>query len=96
MCCNYVYDDGGGEGLVEDRSAANLSHVGEAAYNVLRKKHFWYHHRLWNVTSGKIVDELHQTPRTGWKSRDDPPPGNDDWFPQKMGEIMSRTEIWCE
>jgi phosphatidylserine/phosphatidylglycerophosphate/cardiolipin synthase-like enzyme len=25
-----------------------------------------------------------------------PEQGHDDWFPEKMGEIMSRTEVWCD
>jgi hypothetical protein len=36
---------------------------------------------------------------TKWKSKTDPPPGNDDWFPekmQKMSEIVSHTEVWCD
>lgn len=95
-CCNYVLDENKSKGEVEDKSAANLSHVGKAAYEVLRRKHYWYHHRLWNVTSGKVVGELHQTPKTGWKSITDPPDGHDDWFPKQMGEIIARTEIWCK
>jgi hypothetical protein len=33
---------------------------------------------------------------TKWKSKTDPPPGNDDWFPEKMSEIVSRTKVWCD
>jgi len=95
-CCNYRLDENVVLGEAVDKSAENLSHVGEAAYNALRLKHFWYHHRCWNVTSGKIVGELHATPKTGWISTTDPPAGNDDWFPAKIGEIIAKTEVWCK
>ena len=82
---------------VEDDSAVELSHVGTAAYNALRKGHnSWHHHTLWNVTSGKVVGELHQTPKGGWGFEHDPPDGHDDWFPEKMGEILSRTEYFAD
>jgi hypothetical protein len=28
--------------------------------------------------------------------REDPPDGHSDWFPVKMGEIMKRTNTWCD
>lgn len=93
-CCQQEPESSGDE--VEDRSASELSYVGTAAYNVLRRKHNWYHHKLWNVTSGKVIGEVHQTPKTQWKSEADPPPGNDDWFPEKMSEIVARTQVWCD
>ena len=93
-CCQQEPESSGDE--VEDRSAGALSYVGIAAYDVLRRKHNWYHHKLWNVTSGVVVGPVHQTPMTQWKSKADPPAGNDDWFPEKMGEIVSRTQVWCD
>ena len=93
-CCKYEEESSGDE--VEDRSAGALSYVGMSAYDVLRRKHNWYHHKLWNVTSGVVVGEVHQTPMTQWKSTSDPPQGNDYWFPEKMSEIVSRTEVWCD
>lgn len=72
-----------------------LSYVGQAAHDVLEKEHTHLQGRLWNVTSGEIVGELHQTPKLGWKSMTDPPEGNDVWFPKKIGEIVARTERWC-
>lgn len=94
-CCDHYEEESSGEEC-EDKSAVHLSYVGTAAYNVLRRKHNWFHHQLWNITSGKVIGEVHQTPITSWKSERDPPDGNDLWFPQKMGEIMSRTEQWCD
>lgn len=93
-CCAKEPESSGDE--AEDHSAADLSYVGTAAYDVLRRKHNWFHHSLWNVTSGKVIGEVHQTPRTAWASTADPPEKNDDWFPRKMSEIMSRTELWCD
>lgn len=80
-----------------DSSADKLSHVGKAAYNILKKKHAWHHHAQWNVTSGKVIGELHQTPAPRVFEMDrELASGHDDWFPQKMGEILSRTKVWCD
>lgn len=38
-------DDGGETKVSVDDDAVNLSYVGTAAYNALRVKHFWFHHR---------------------------------------------------
>lgn len=79
-----------------DQDAANLSHVGSAAYECLRSKHSEHHHELWNVTSGRLVGQLHQTPKEAWPGHEVPPDGHDDWFPEIMGDIMARTQIWCD
>merc|ERR1719183_2298540 len=75
-----------------------------AAYKVLSRKHNHEHHRCWNVTSGKVVGEVLQTPtfgavktaKQGWAQNRDPPDNHDNWFPEKMAEIMSRTRTWCD
>ena len=40
-----------GEDIVSDRSADSLSHVGEAAYNSLKRRNARYHHRYvrWKI-----------------------------------------------
>ncbi len=76
-----------------DSDALNLTHVGTAAYDCLRTKHFLSHHKMWNVTSGKVIGEVHQTPKKEvFSSIKKLQSGHDDWFPKKMGEILSRTE----
>jgi len=82
----------------EDSDATHLSHVGTAAYDALRTKHGWHHNKLWNVTTGKVVGEVHQTPtaKESFSTKSDPTAGTADWFPEKMFEIMSKTEIWCD
>jgi len=82
----------------EDSDATNLSHVGSAAYSALSKKHGWHHNKLWNVTTGKVIGEVHQTPtmQESFVSKSDPKQGTSDWFPAKMCEIMSKTEVWCD
>lgn len=82
---------------VVDSDAINLSYVGQAAYESLRFKNAWYHHRLWNVTSGKVIGELHQTPKKEVFTRSlDPEEMHDDWFPEKMYDIMIKTKVWCD
>mmetsp|Transcript_66221 Transcript_66221/g.98117 ORF Transcript_66221/g.98117 Transcript_66221/m.98117 type:complete len:604 (+) Transcript_66221:72-1883(+) len=80
----------------EDFDAENLSYVGHAAYDVLRKKHARHLERLWDVAFGNVIGQLHQTPINAWPLEEDPKDGNDDWFPGKMGEILSRTKVWCD
>ena len=79
-------DDSSGD-EVEDHSAGDLSYVGTAAYEVLRTKHNDHHKELWNVTKGKVVGDIQMTPKDAFTRTEtiDPPPGNDDWFPEKIG-----------
>jgi hypothetical protein len=82
---------------IEDSSAVDLSHVGTAAYDVLRRHHNHRHHELWNVTKGKMI-RLDYTPRDAFTrdDRTDPVEGHDDWFPQKLEQLIGQTEEWCD
>ena len=82
---------------VKDSLTDKLSYVGKAAYDILRKKHSWFHHMLWNVTTGKMVGSLQQTPAADaiWKTKGHPSGGHLDWFPEKLKEIMIKTTAWC-
>ena len=76
-----------------------MSYVGEAAYECLRTLYSEYHHQLWNVSNGKVIGELHQTPKEAWPGPPEGeghPDGHDDWFPQIMADILSRTTIWAD
>ncbi|VEU43705.1 unnamed protein product [Pseudo-nitzschia multistriata] len=89
-------DESSGEEC-EDASAGDLSYVGTAAYNVLRRKHNHRHHELWNVTKGKVI-RLDNTPRDAFSRDDrvDPVEGHDDWLPKRLEELISKTEEWCD
>lgn len=50
---------------------------------------------MWNVTRGTIVDGLDQTPKH-WDVKDDPCDCHSDWFPEKMGELIGKTQVWCD
>lgn len=91
------FDDASSGDECEDVDATDLSHVGTAAYDVLRKSHNNHHHELWNVTKGKFL-RLDATPQDAFSREDrtDPEEGHDDWFPEKMEEIISQTEEWCD
>ncbi|KAG7370651.1 C2 domain containing protein [Nitzschia inconspicua] len=82
----------------KDADANKLSYVGKAAYECLRTYYGEYHHSLWNVTTGRIIGELHQTPKNAFPGPGDGthPDGHDDWFPEIMGEILSRTQVWAD
>lgn len=82
------------EGEAEDDDAESLSYVGQAAYDCLRKKYWWFHHALWNVTSGQLVAVDH-TPRQAL-TQVDVEEGHSDWFPEKLRDLVALTEIWCD
>jgi hypothetical protein len=95
--CTKQYPTADSAFKVHDDDANQLSHVGTAAYEALRSKHGGQHHALWNATSGKVVGNIHQTPALDyWSKSGDPNDGHSDWFPEKMAEILSRTERWCD
>ena len=77
-----------------DKSATNLSYVGSAIYSTLQRNHLCHHGKMWNVTSGRVIGQVHYTPRDVWDKSSDPGEGHDDWFPEKMAEIIGRTEAW--
>jgi hypothetical protein len=79
-----------------DVDAIGLSHVGKAAYEVLRTKHEDTHYVTWDVTMGKVVGEMDQTPKGCFGLEEDPPEGHSDWLPEKMAAIMERTNHWCD
>jgi len=81
---------------VEDEDAKSISYLGRAAYEQLRRTHGRTWRSCWNVTSGSVVGRVHDTLQGGWDSTADPEPGHSDWLPKKMGEIMSRTQHWCD
>jgi hypothetical protein len=82
---------------VSDSSAGKLSYVGLAAYRSLNHKHAWHHHKQWNVTTGKLVGDLQQTPVSDIFSKThDPDQGHSNYFPDKMKEMISRTKVWCD
>jgi hypothetical protein len=93
-CCKDGFKNDDDEAF--DNDAQDLSYVGTACYDALRIHHRGYHHSLWNVTSGSVVS-LDPTPRDSFSTTDGNSPTNhSDWFPEKMGEMVSRTEVWCD
>lgn len=98
----YGNDD---ENVAMDRSAERLSYIGMAAYDILRSKHTWFHHTLWNVTTAKVIGSLQHTPRDTFPIQEEQhqqhpelclPEGHDDWFPQGMCDILAKTEYWAD
>ncbi|KAL7547626.1 hypothetical protein ACHAWF_010914 [Thalassiosira exigua] len=95
LFCRKHDDESYGDEIC-DRGAVGLSHVGEAIHTVLGKRHGRHHHSMWNVTRGKVIGSIDYTPKNVWDASDDPMSGNDDWLPEKLAEIISRTEAWCD
>mmetsp|Transcript_29558 Transcript_29558/g.53613 ORF Transcript_29558/g.53613 Transcript_29558/m.53613 type:complete len:756 (-) Transcript_29558:108-2375(-) len=95
LLCRKHDDESSGDEL-HDKDAVNLSHVGEAVHQVLGRHHNRHHKSMWNVTTGKIIGSVDDTPKSVWDTAADPGTGNDDWFPEKLAEIIGRTEAWCD
>mmetsp|Transcript_78072 Transcript_78072/g.154723 ORF Transcript_78072/g.154723 Transcript_78072/m.154723 type:complete len:611 (+) Transcript_78072:89-1921(+) len=76
-----------------------LSYVGDAAYKVLHSAL----HRLqqgdsWNLTHGRVVGEVSQTPNATYWGSDQITPlyEHDDQFPDKMYEILVKAQRWVD
>ena len=113
------YNNGEDDYYTTEHDDSDLSYVGKATYEILRTKHTTttspqnkqqqlQQRRAWNLSSGRIVGKLHQTPRdafrmtntntlslggTGGTTLSD---GHDDWFPEIIANIMKRTQVWCD
>ena len=84
---------------VRDTSAGRLSYVGMAAYDSIKFKHAWHHKEQWNVTSGKVIGKIHQTPDASiFNSKMDPQADKPhcEYLPEKMAEIVGRTTKFCD
>jgi phosphatidylserine/phosphatidylglycerophosphate/cardiolipin synthase-like enzyme len=92
LCFRATYEADDDEAV--DKTAAGLSYVGRAAYEVLRTQHNRHHHTLWNVTRGTLVsfDPSPKQVLTGEAVS----MGHSDWLPKKMADLICRTEVWCD
>lgn len=82
------------EGLEEPTDG--FSYVGKAAYEKLRSKHSQSWRENWSLSSGRVVGRVQDTPQNTWADPTDPPEGHSDWLPQKMAEVMGKTQSWCD
>jgi len=77
-----------------------LSYVGQAVVDVLRTNYDVHRGVCWNVTHGKVVGEVFQSPPgdvfTSAVIDADNETTHSDFLPEKMGEIMSRAEEWVD
>eukprot|EP00980_Cylindrotheca_fusiformis_P016001 scaffold4703_cov108-Cylindrotheca_fusiformis.AAC.9 len=92
-------DDDSDDETVQVERASKLSYVGKAAYEVLRKKHSKHHKTLWNISSGEVVGPIMFTPKDAFtRDPDEDPPksGHDVWLPETIGDVIARTEEWCD
>jgi len=81
---------------IKDEHGQTLSYIGKAAYNCLAKKHKKTRGKCWNVTNGKVVGTALQTPYGMWETSADPPQPHDNWLPENMGKMMSKTKYWLD
>ena len=95
LCRKHDEEESSGDELF-DKDATNLSHLGEAVHQALGRQHNRLHHSQWNVTSGRVIGSVDQTPKIDWGATTDPVMENDNWFPEKLADIISRTEAFCD
>eukprot|EP00578_Thalassiosira_sp_NH16_P001253 CAMPEP_0181131218 /NCGR_PEP_ID=MMETSP1071-20121207/30305_1 /TAXON_ID=35127 /ORGANISM="Thalassiosira sp., Strain NH16" /LENGTH=715 /DNA_ID=CAMNT_0023217391 /DNA_START=318 /DNA_END=2465 /DNA_ORIENTATION=- len=81
---------------LDTKGASSLSYIGKAVHSTLQRQHYHHHRKMWNMTSGRVVGDVHYTPRDVWDTSLDPGEGHDDWLPEKLAEIIGRTEAWCD
>eukprot|EP00746_Dinoflagellata_sp_MGD_P142371 gnl/MRDRNA2_/MRDRNA2_75349_c0_seq1.p1 gnl/MRDRNA2_/MRDRNA2_75349_c0~~gnl/MRDRNA2_/MRDRNA2_75349_c0_seq1.p1 ORF type:complete len:697 (+),score=158.91 gnl/MRDRNA2_/MRDRNA2_75349_c0_seq1:89-2179(+) len=84
----------------EEYDDSGLSYVAEAARNALTEKHSMHRKRCWNVTHGKVVGEIKQTPpKATWgdlSAITDDPDSHSDYFPQNMFDVITRAQEWVD
>eukprot|EP00429_Kryptoperidinium_foliaceum_P013634 CAMPEP_0176048494 /NCGR_PEP_ID=MMETSP0120_2-20121206/24090_1 /TAXON_ID=160619 /ORGANISM="Kryptoperidinium foliaceum, Strain CCMP 1326" /LENGTH=712 /DNA_ID=CAMNT_0017381913 /DNA_START=76 /DNA_END=2214 /DNA_ORIENTATION=- len=83
-----------------DTSPDGLSYVADAARDTLNEKHGMYWRIAWNVSYGKVVGEVLQTPPKDYflsdQINDDQAETHSDYLPDKFGEIIARAEEWVD
>ena len=84
----------------DDATEEGLSYVGQAARDALARKHAILRKTCWQVTHGKVVGEITQTPPMEyWKDSqisDDLETSHSDSFPEKMAEIIAKATQWVD
>eukprot|EP00811_Abedinium_folium_P037213 NODE_984_length_2663_cov_4.813486.p1 GENE.NODE_984_length_2663_cov_4.813486~~NODE_984_length_2663_cov_4.813486.p1 ORF type:complete len:593 (-),score=162.23 NODE_984_length_2663_cov_4.813486:811-2589(-) len=83
-----------------DDEATTLSYVGEAVYSSLRYKYRSTHNDCWNITHGRVVGALHQSPASHFWGKPSAQilPVNDhaDFLPQRMFDVLVRANHWVD
>lgn len=99
MKCGCVTDSEAEESeeeIAHDEDAVGLSYVGETIYEKLRTKHASTHNECWNVTNGKVIGEVRQTPPAYfWKSVV-PAEKHSDFFPDSMYDTIVKAQYWVD
>ncbi len=96
---------------INSKLVNRLTPIGQAAYRALQKRHGRHKQESWNLTESKMIGNLWNTPRDAFstlalKPGEYPCPLDgrvscpsqlhDDWFPQQLGGLISRTTRWCD
>ena len=76
------------------KSPKTLSYLGHIVHSSLLRDHSHHRHTMWNVTSGRVIGQVDFTPKDVWDTSADPREGHSDWLPEKMADIIGRTEAW--
>jgi hypothetical protein len=79
-------------------SLEQLSYIGESVACTLQAKHEIHRRSSWNVTSGRIVNDILQTPpRSHWgKPEVQPLQEHSDELPQRMHDVIVKAERWVD
>lgn len=98
-CCQTfqkAWDSRGGK--IPGATDKELSYVGQAARDVLFRKHFPNHGKSWNLSHGKIVGDIAQTPPKQCWGMDEIQPldSHSDILPQRMYDIIVKAQWWVD
>lgn len=84
------------ENEYEEQVTKRLSYVGKAAKKVLTDYHWPQHRECWNVTHGRCVGEVAQSPPRHIWEVDVPRDGHSDSFPDLMYGVMVKTRRYLD
>eukprot|EP00929_Paragymnodinium_shiwhaense_P122078 TRINITY_DN9461_c0_g1_i1.p1 TRINITY_DN9461_c0_g1~~TRINITY_DN9461_c0_g1_i1.p1 ORF type:complete len:776 (+),score=186.07 TRINITY_DN9461_c0_g1_i1:79-2406(+) len=81
---------------IDGEEGFTLSYVGEAAKAALWKKHFTHYRTCWNVTKGKIVGDIAQSPGKDTWGMEEPPDDHSSFFPKRMYDVIVRAQEFVD
>ncbi len=72
------------------------SHIGVAAIEELEANHSDYKDELWASTTGQVVGRIQHSPKGMWDQLHDLDAGHTDWFADVYGDLLAKTEVFCD
>lgn len=93
------YDNASGALAADDPMGGDgLSYLGNAVRQSLKEKHLCNYKSSWNITHGKIVGDVAQTPPDNQWGKEAPVPREEhsDSFVKRMEAVIVRAQDWLD